>query len=161
MKIAVLHGPNLDRLGRRRPDKYGTTTLADIEQQINGHAEMHGITVVQTQSNTEGVLIDWLHDCQDELDGIVVNPAGLTPYGRSLYDALVDTELPVAIVHLSSFFPYERKTNPAQVCPDLYADLSSAYIAGFGARGYLLALERVIDIAVERHSDSVKAIPSN
>jgi 3-dehydroquinate dehydratase II len=161
VKIAVMHGPNLNRLGRRRPEKYGTTTLADIEQQIIGHAEMHGITVLQMQSNTEGVLIDWLHDCQDALDGIVINPAGLTPYGRSLYDALVDTELPIVVVHLSSFFPYEREAHPAQVNPDLYADLSSAYIAGFGARGYLLALERVIDIAAQRDVDTVETAPSN
>lgn len=147
MDIAVLHGPNLDRLGKRRPDKYGTTTLAEIVTSIEVRAGELGVRVRQKQSNSEGTLIDWLHDCQDELSAIIVNPAGLTPYGRSLYDALSDTELPIAVVHLSSFFRYEKQHRPTGAALDLFADLSTCYVAGFAARGYLLALEQMVAIA--------------
>jgi 3-dehydroquinate dehydratase-2 len=140
VKIAILQGPNLDRLGKRRPDKYGTHTLADIAADIEKTAGELGVEVTQYQSNHEGALIDWLRTCQDEVDGIVINPAGLTPYGRSLYDALADSDLPIAVVHMSAIFRYERQAHP-----DMFAPLASVYIAGLRAKGYPIALRSLCE----------------
>jgi 3-dehydroquinate dehydratase-2 len=141
VKIAVLQGPNLNRLGKRRPDKYGRKTLADITAELEVLADKLGVEVVQTQSNHEGGLIDWLHEVQDEIDGILINPAGLTPYGRSLYDSLKDAELPIAIVHMSAIFQFEKQAHP-----DMYADLASIYIAGLKSNGYGVALEHLVEL---------------
>ncbi|MFE2442954.1 type II 3-dehydroquinate dehydratase [Streptomyces melanosporofaciens] len=136
MRAAVLHGPNLNRLGKRRPDKYGHTTLADIERDIDDTAARLGIAAEHFQSNHEGSLIDWLHERQDGLDLIVVNPAGLTPYGYSLLDALNDTGLPIGVVHISPFGAMDGRTRQ-----DIFAASATVYASGMGWRGYSHALE--------------------
>ncbi|MFF4476859.1 type II 3-dehydroquinate dehydratase [Streptomyces sp. NPDC001520] len=136
MRAAVLHGPNLNRLGKRRPDKYGQTTLADIERDIDDTAARLGIAAEHFQSNHEGSLIDWLHERQDGLDLIVVNPAGLTPYGYSLLDALNDTGLPIGVVHISPFGAMDGRTRQ-----DIFAASATVYASGMGWRGYSHALE--------------------
>ncbi|MFE4683064.1 type II 3-dehydroquinate dehydratase [Streptomyces sp. NPDC056721] len=136
MHAAVLHGPNLNRLGKRRPDKYGFTTLADIDRDIDATAARIGVTVQHFQSSHEGALIDWLHERQDRLDLIVVNPAGLTPYGYSLLDALNDTGLPFAVVHISPFHAMDGQTRQ-----DIFAASATVYATGMGWRGYSHALD--------------------
>lgn len=136
MRAAVLHGPNLNRLGKRRPDKYGHATLADIERDIDDTAARIGVAVQHFQSNHEGALIDWLHERQDALDLIVVNPAGLTPYGYSLLDALNDTGLPFAVVHISPFAAVDGRTRE-----DIFAASAAVYASGMGWRGYAHALD--------------------
>lgn len=139
MKIAIMHGPNLNRLGKRNPERYGTHTLADITDDVDQTAARLGVEVEHFQSNHEGALLDWLHERQDGLDAVVINPAGLTPYGRALWDALADTQLPIAIVHIAALFRY-----PTQK-PDIFLDLANLYIAGYGWRSYSIALQGVVD----------------
>lgn len=136
MRAAVLHGPNLNRLGKRRPDKYGHTTLAEIGRDIDETAARIGVSVQHFQSNHEGALIDWLHERQDDLDLIVVNPAGLTPCGYPLLDTLNDTGLPLGVVHISPFHAVDGKTRQ-----DLFAESATVYVTGMGWRGYSHVLE--------------------
>jgi 3-dehydroquinate dehydratase-2 len=142
MHIAVLNGPNINRLGKRKPERYGTTTLPDIIDRLESAAAEQGIEFSHFQSNHEGEIVDWLHENQDRLDGIVINPAGLTPYGRSLLDALSDTELPYATVHITQF--YRHYGNDTQ---DLFREKSSVYVCGLGWRGYEIAMTRIAEIA--------------
>ncbi|MFD0690894.1 type II 3-dehydroquinate dehydratase [Actinomadura fibrosa] len=136
MHVGVLNGPNLNRLGKRRPERYGTHTLTDIVQDLEATAERVGARVSHVQSNHEGALLDWLHDRQDGLDALIVNPAGLTPGGKPLRDALSDTGLPLAIVHITQLYRHEGRD-----AVDLFRDLATIYIAGLGWRGYGIALE--------------------
>jgi 3-dehydroquinate dehydratase-2 len=136
MHVGVLNGPNLNRLGKRRPDRYGTRTLDDIVADLEEVADRLGIRVSHCQSNHEGALLDWLHQHHEELDALIVNPAGLTPYGRSLYDALGDAEIPVVVIHITQL--YRHYGAHAQ---DLFREVATAYIAGLGWRGYRIALE--------------------
>jgi 3-dehydroquinate dehydratase-2 len=140
MHVGVLNGPNLNRLGVRRPDRYGTRSLDDIVIDLDTIAARLGVRVSHFQSNHEGALLDWLHDHQHELDALIVNPAGLTPYGRSLYDALADSDLPVAIVHITQLYLHYGPD-----APDLFRGLATAYIAGLGWRGYAVALEHLCE----------------
>jgi Dehydroquinase class II len=94
MRLAILHGPNLNRLGERDPAKYGATTLADITRDIDETATRLGVTTQHFQSNFEGALTEWIHDRHTEVDGYVVNPAGLSSHGYAWLDALRDTGNP-------------------------------------------------------------------
>ncbi|MDF3337117.1 type II 3-dehydroquinate dehydratase [Mycolicibacterium septicum] len=137
MHYLVLQGPNLNRLGKRDPRRYGNHTLAQVEADIADAAAELGVTVQQYQSNHEGCLIDFLQERQDTLDGgIIVNPAGLTKAGYSLATALADTELPVAVVHLSQLFIHDPGNRH-----DVFASIATVYIAGAGWRGYRFALQ--------------------
>jgi 3-dehydroquinate dehydratase-2 len=138
MKILIMQGPNLNRLGQRRPDKYGHTTLAEIEAMIKDHAAKLGVEVEQVQSNHEGALIDWLQAHQEASAGIIFNPAGLTTQGHAIYDAISDADVPTAIVHLAAREKYERGARP-----DLFVSIADLYIAGMGYRGYLMALSEI------------------
>jgi 3-dehydroquinate dehydratase II len=138
MHVAVLNGPNLNRLGSRRPDRYGRRTLDDIVADVEKTAARLGVRVSHVQSNHEGALLDWLHEHLGDLDALIVNPAGLTPYGRPLYDALSDAGLPVVVVHITQLYRYYGNDTP-----DLFRDLATAYIAGLGWRGYVVALEHL------------------
>lgn len=135
---AVIHGPNLNRLGLRDPARYGTTTLADTNQGLVELGEQLGVSVDCVQSNHEGVLVDWLHERVDHIAGIVINPASLTPYGRSLAQAVADSGVPVAVVHIS---PVYKLAKPGRT--DLYAETADVVVTGMGVRGYLVALEHL------------------
>jgi 3-dehydroquinate dehydratase-2 len=138
MRIAVLHGPNLNRLGIRRPDKYGTTTLADITKHLDEAAARLGVEAMHFQSNAEYALIDWIHEHQHEFEGIVINPAGLTAAGYSLLDAVRDPGYPFAVVHISQYHAIDGKERD-----DIFASTAAVYITGAGWRGYSYALEAI------------------
>jgi 3-dehydroquinate dehydratase-2 len=137
--VLVLQGPNLDRLGVRDPKKFGTRTLQQLDAQIAAHASGLGLEVEQVQSNHEGVLLDWLHARQDRASAVICNPAGLTPYGYALRDALKEAPGPLAIVHFANPF------SPEALHHDIYADIATVYVAGLRARGYLCALDALHD----------------
>jgi 3-dehydroquinate dehydratase II len=136
MHVAVLNGPNLNRLGLRRPERYGTRSLAEVVADLEKTAARLGIRLSHYQSNHEGALLDWLHEHQDDLDALIVNPAGLTPFGRPLCDALCETHLPVVIVHITQLYHHYGMNTP-----DLFREMASAYLTGLGCRGYTVALE--------------------
>ncbi|HEY4565751.1 type II 3-dehydroquinate dehydratase [Planococcaceae bacterium Storch 2/2-2] len=137
MRILIMNGPNLNRLGKREPDIYGHETLADVEAMIETYANEHGIDVSFIQSNYEGALIDAIHDAADEgIDGIVINPGAFTHYSIALRDALAGVDVPAIEVHISNVHtrePFREKSVTAPVC--------IGQMTGFGTSGYVLALE--------------------
>lgn len=136
MNIGVIHGSNLNRLGRRNPAKYGTNTLDDITRNVDEAGVELGFKAAHVQSNHEGELVDWLHERMDDLDAIVVNPAGFTSVGYPLLDAVKDTNLPFAVVHISQFHALDGRERT-----DIFAPYATVYLAGAGWQGYRLACE--------------------
>lgn len=140
MKLYVIHGPNLNLLGRREPDIYGSVTLDEINELIRAEAEKSGCECVFFQSSCEGAVIDKIHEAASEADGIIINPAALTHYSYAVRDALKASGLSAVEVHLSNIHAREefrRNSVTAPVC--------TGQIAGFGAAGYLMALEYFIN----------------
>ena len=140
MKILALHGPNLNMLGRREPEIYGATTLAEIDAALHGRAVAVGATLLCMQSNHEGALIDFLQAEGWDADGIIINPGALTHYGLSLRDALASLKAPIIEVHLSNVYKREPFRHTSVVAP-----IATGQIAGLGWRGYLLALEWLVE----------------
>ncbi len=140
MRILVVNGPNLNRLGKRDPTQYGTTTLADIESAVAARASEVGADVSFFQSNHEGAIIDFLQAESENADGIVINPGALTHYGLSLRDALSDTALPIIEVHLSNIHAREQFRSVSVIAP-----IAKGQIAGQGWKGYLSALDLLVD----------------
>ncbi len=141
MKIAVVHGPNLNLLGEREPQHYGTVPLAAIDAGLRRTAAQHGVELDTFQSNTEGALVDYLQSIRHTCQGLLFNPAGYTHTSVALRDAVVATGLPMVEVHLSN--PYRRETFRHR---SFFSDIAVARIMGFGAEGYRLALEGLIAI---------------
>jgi 3-dehydroquinate dehydratase II len=139
MQLAILHGPNLNRLGERRPDKYGVATLDDITADVDATAARLDVTTLHFQSNYEGALTEWIHDRQAAIDGYVVNPAGLASYGHAWLDALRDTDRPFAVVHISQWHAWDGRDRT-----DIFAGAATVYLTGAGWRGYSLALEALV-----------------
>lgn len=142
MRILVLHGPNLNLLGRREPQIYGKETLADINARLEALAKELGVELVIVQSNHEGVLIDALQANMDKADGAIINPAGITHYGVPLHDAIAAMPFPVIEVHLSNIAKREEWRHRSMVAP-----VAAGTIQGLGWRSYTAALRVVIEIA--------------
>jgi 3-dehydroquinate dehydratase II len=136
MKILVLHGPNLNMLGRREPEIYGRTTLAEIDALLQERAQTAAVQLHILQSNHEGALIDFLQAEGWDADGIIINPGALTHYGLALRDALASLKAAIIEVHLSNVYKREAFRHTSVVAP-----VATGQIAGLGWRGYLLALE--------------------
>ena len=139
--ILVLHGPNLNALGRRDRHHYGVLTLDEINRRIADRAETLGVSVECFQSNHEGALVDMLQERAGSVDGVVINAGALTHYGLSLKDALTDLGVPVVEVHLSNIHAREEWRRHS-----VLADTALGQIAGLGWRGYTAALEALVGI---------------
>ena len=144
VKILVLNGPNINILGRRLPGIYGTRTLEEINREVEDRAKSLGVEVSFFQSNVEGHLIDCIQENWGQIQGIIINPAGLTYSGYALKDALIDSEVPVIEVHLSNLHTREEWRRHS-----LIADVTRGQIAGFGWRSYTAALDIIAAIAKE------------
>jgi len=142
MKILLIHGPNLNMLGRREPEIYGHTTLAQIDEAARARASSAGATLLAFQSNHEGALIDFIQAEGWDADGIIINPGALTHYGLALRDALASLSAPIVEVHLSNVYRRESFRHTSVVAP-----IATGQIAGLGWRGYLLALEWMLGMA--------------
>ena len=139
MRLEVLHGPNLNLLGTREPDVYGTTPLSEVDAAIRAVAEELGAAVEIVQSNHEGVLIDRVQQTAGSAAGYVVNAGGLTHTSVSLRDALVASGRPFVEVHLSNVFarePFRRES--------LLAGAALGTVSGFGADSYTLAVRGLV-----------------
>lgn len=134
MRVLILNGPNLNLLGTRQPEVYGSTTLADIEQMCREHAR--DAEIVFTQSNHEGAMIDQIHAAKSTQDGVILNAGGYTHTSVALRDALASVELPCVEVHLSNIHARETFRHHSYIAP-----VALGQIAGFGAQGYLFALD--------------------
>ncbi|OIP25756.1 MAG: type II 3-dehydroquinate dehydratase [Chloroflexi bacterium CG_4_9_14_3_um_filter_45_9] len=139
MKILVIHGPNLNVLGKRDKAIYGDKALAEIDSLLKKRAETLKAEVMTFQSNSEGTLVDFIQEQSDSADGIIINPGALTHYGYSLRDALADTRLPVVEVHLSNIYAREEWRAKSVIAP-----IARGQISGLGWRGYIAALESLI-----------------
>ncbi|MBL4760198.1 MAG: type II 3-dehydroquinate dehydratase [Mariprofundaceae bacterium] len=140
LKILVLHGPNLNLLGTREPETYGSQTLADINAELVTLGLSLNTEVSTYQSNHEGGLIDRLHQAErDKLDGIIINPAAYTHTSVALRDALLAINLPFVEVHLSNV--HQRESFRHQ---SFLSDIASGIITGFGNTSYMLALHGLI-----------------
>ena len=144
MRILLVNGPNINMLGRRDPSLYGSTTLAEIEAAAAARGAEMGAEVVCFQSNHEGAIVDFLQAQASEADGIILNGGALSHYGLSLRDALVDTGLPVVEVHLSNIHGRERWRSRS-----VTAEVAKGSIAGLGWRGYLYAVDYLVEMLKE------------
>ena len=140
MHLLLLHGPNLNMLGRREPAIYGSTTLDEINAALQEQAGAAGATLTAVQSNHEGVLVDTLQGHWGRIDGIIINPGALTHYGLSLRDALAAMDVPIVEVHLSNVYAREAFRHTSVVAP-----IATGQIAGLGWRGYALALQWLVE----------------
>ena len=139
-RVLVLNGPNLNLLGTREPDVYGSTTLDDITEELENLGKSLGATIDCRQSNQEGQLIDWLHEARDAFDGVLINPGGLTHTSVSLRDGISASGLPTVEVHISNTQAREsfrHQSVTAAVCVGT--------VAGFGKNSYTLGLRALID----------------
>ena len=138
-RILLVNGPNLNLLGTREPDIYGTETLADVERIATDAAAAHGFALRAVQSNHEGVIIDAIHEARTDCAGIVINPGGLTHTSVVLRDALSGVALPVAEVHISDVLAREEFRHHSFV-----HDVAAVHVVGEGVRGYATAVDRLI-----------------
>lgn len=134
--VFVLNGPNLNMLGSREPSIYGGKSLADIEADCNAAGKRLGFAVDFRQTNQEGTLVDWIQEAAEAARGIVINPGAYTHTSVALQDAIRAAGRPVVEVHLSNIFAREAFRHHSYVSP-----VAAGVICGFGAAGYVLALE--------------------
>ena len=141
MKILLLHGPNLNLLGTREPEVYGSMTLDDIHEKMISLGEELGADVICLQSNHEGALIDALHDARTWANGVVFNPGGYTHTSVALRDAISAIVIPVIEVHLSNVYAREEFRHTS-----LVSAVCKGKVSGFGWRSYELGLRGLVDI---------------
>ena len=141
MRVLLMNGPNLNLLGTREPDVYGTTTLADIEEMFTAYAAERGIEVECFQSNWEGALIDAIHASMGSFDGIVYNPGAHTHYSYALHDAISSVTTPVVEIHISDISKRKEEFRHHSVL----ADACIGQVKGLGPQGYLRALDLLVE----------------
>lgn len=137
--IFILNGPNLNLLGTRQPEVYGTTTLQDIENMCEAHAQALGATLVFRQTNHEGEMVDALHAARGTHDGVILNAGAYTHTSVALMDAITSTQLPVVELHLSNIHAREEFRHKSYIAP-----VAIGQICGFGAAGYPLAIDALM-----------------
>jgi len=134
--VLILNGPNLNLLGTRQPEVYGHETLADIEAMCRSHAEARGLSLDFAQSNHEGALVDAIHAARGRHDGIILNAGAYTHTSIALMDAISSVALPVIELHLSNIHAREAFRHRSHI-----ARVALGVICGFGAQGYVLAID--------------------
>ena len=140
-RILVLHGPNLNMLGKREPEVYGALTLEQLNAELAAHAAKLGVAVECRQTNHEGVLVDMIQAADGACDCIIINPAAFTHYSIAVRDALAAISTPAIEVHLSNIYRREEFRHHSVTAP-----VTVGQIAGFGSQGYILALYAAVDI---------------
>ena len=144
-KVLLIHGPNLNLLGKREPKVYGTTSLEEINAKMMQIASESGAELRIFQSNSEGALIDAIHDAEDWADGIVINPGAYTHYSYAIRDALAAVRLPTIEVHLSNIYAREEFRQISVI-----SAVALGCISGLGWRSYAFALQALVGILQDR-----------
>ncbi len=144
--ILILNGPNLNLLGTREPEIYGATTLADIEGSCRAHAEKLGVSIDFRQSNIEGELVTWVQQASADAIAIIINAAAYTHTSVALHDALKACGLPVVELHLSNVYKRESFRHKSFI-----SSVADGVICGFGAHGYVMAIDAARHIATTRN----------
>jgi 3-dehydroquinate dehydratase II len=147
MKILVLHGPNLNLLGTREPEIYGSLTLGDIDAKLIELGKEFGAELKCFQSNHEGALIDALQDAQMWADGVLFNPGGYTHTSVALRDAIAAIRIPVIEVHLSNVYAREEFRHTSMI-----SAVCKGKILGFGWRSYTLGLRALVELLTDAES---------
>jgi 3-dehydroquinate dehydratase II len=145
MRILLINGPNLNLLGTRQPEIYGTTTLQDIVDHVTKRGQEMGVEIVPFQSNHEGAIVDFIQQNAPQADGVLINAGALTHYGLSLRDVFEATQKPFVEVHISNVHAREEFRHHS-----VLADIAVAQVAGLGWRGYITALESLVGVLKER-----------
>lgn len=140
MKILVLHGPNLNLLGKREPEKYGTNTLEQINSRLKELANKLNAEIEIYQSNSESFLVEKIQDALNKFDGILINPAAYTHTSIALRDALLAVSIPCVEVHLSNIHSREEFRQHSYLAP-----VCVGQISGFGEKSYFLGLQALIE----------------
>ncbi|HCA78660.1 MAG TPA: type II 3-dehydroquinate dehydratase [Bacteroidetes bacterium] len=141
MRILVINGPNLNLLGKREPSLYGTTTFWDIENQLK--KKFPEVIFEYFQSNSEGVLIDHIHQAVDgAFDGLAINPGAYAHYSYAIRDAISTLKIPVVEVHMTNVYAREEFRHHSVIAP-----VCKGVVAGFGAMSYLLAVQFLVEAA--------------
>ena len=136
--IYILNGPNLNLLGEREPEIYGSESIDDIQKLIEQYAKSKNTEIIFKQTNHEGELIEMIHDARKS-DGLIINPAGYTHTSVAIYDALLSLDIPIIEVHISNIYKREKFRHSSYV-----SMVANSVISGFGIDGYIFALESMI-----------------
>jgi 3-dehydroquinate dehydratase-2 len=145
VKVLVIHGPNLNMLGKREPEIYGNTTLDEINTELEHLGKTLGIFVETFQSNHEGAIVDKIQEASATQNGIIINPAAFTHTSIAIRDALLAFDIPIIEIHISNIYkrePFRHKS--------LISDVADAQISGLGIKGYSIALKALAEMIQDR-----------
>lgn len=145
IRIRVIHGPNLNLLGIREPEVYGTTTLPEIDSLIKKHADEIGVQVDISQFNSEGDIIDAIHAAMNSVDAIVINPGGYTHYSIAIRDAVASVSIPAIEIHISNVHARDEFRQKSVIAP-----VCVGQISGLGINGYLYAMDAAKQIVKDK-----------
>lgn len=148
MKIRVLHGPNLNLLGTREPDVYGSLTLAEIDRRITECAKSIGVQAEISQFNSEGELVEAIQQAGKSADAIVINPGAYTHYSIAIRDAVAAIKIPTVEVHLSNIYGREEFRQESVIAP-----VCAGQISGFGDQSYILGLQAAKHLVESKGND--------
>ena len=137
--IYILNGPNLNLLGEREPEIYGSESIDDIQKLTEQYAKSKNAEIIFKQTNHEGELIEMIHDARKKSDGLIINPAGYTHTSVAIYDALLSLDIPIIEVHISNIYKREKFRHSSYV-----SMAANSVISGFGIDGYIFALESML-----------------
>ena len=140
-KIIIINGPNLNLLGEREKEKYGKTTLKQIEKNCRSFGKKNNIQIAFKQTNNEGKIIDYIQDSRKKFDGLIINAAGYTHTSVAIRDALMILTIPVVELHITNIYNREKFRHKS-----LLSKAAKSVICGFGTKGYVLALEGLKEI---------------